>query len=59
MVSLDFLNNDGTLTDGDVLSVEWPNVTFLNKEGEQVTNDMSKGEGKLPWRLELLPNGKY
>ena len=47
-----FLDNDGTLTDGDVLNVEWPNVTFLNKEGEQVTNDMSKGEGKLPWRLD-------
>ena len=47
-----FLDNDGTLTDGEVLNVEWPNVTFLNKEGEQVTNDMSRGEGKLPWRLD-------
>ena len=47
-----FLDNDGTLTDGEVISVEWPNVTFLNKKGEQVTNDMSKGEGKLPWRLD-------
>ena len=47
-----FLDNDGTLTDGEVLDVEWPNVTFLNKEGERVTNDMSKGEGKLPWRLD-------
>ena len=47
-----FLDNDGTLTDGEVLNVEWPNVTFLNKDGERVTNDMSKGEGKLPWRLD-------
>ena len=47
-----FLDNDGTLTDGKVVNVEWPNVTFLNKEGERVTNDMSKGEGKLPWRLD-------
>ena len=47
-----FLDSDGTLTDGEVLDVEWPNVTFLNKEGERVTNDMSKGEGKLPWRLD-------
>ena len=47
-----FLDSDGTLTDGEVLDVEWPNVTFLNKKGEQVTNDMSKGEGKLPWRLD-------
>ena len=27
-----FLDNDGTLTDGEVLKVEWPNVTYLNKE---------------------------
>ena len=47
-----FLNNDGTLTDGEVLNLDWPNVTFLNKNGEKVTNDMSKGEGKLPWRLD-------
>jgi len=47
-----FLDNDGTLTDGEVVNVEWPNVTFLNKDGERVTNDMSKGEGKLPWRLD-------
>jgi len=47
-----FLNNDGTLTDGEMLNVDWPNVTFLNKNGEKVTNDMSKGEGKLPWRLD-------
>ena len=47
-----FLDNDGALTDGEVLNVEWPNVTFLNKKGERVTNDMSKGEGKLPWRLD-------
>ncbi len=47
-----FLNNDGTLTDGEVVSVEWPNVTFINKNGENVTNNMAKGEGKLPWRLD-------
>ena len=47
-----FLNNDGTLTEGEVLDVDWPNVTFLNKNGEKVTNNMAKGEGKLPWRLD-------
>ena len=47
-----FLDNDGTLTDGEVIKIEWPNVIFLNKNGEKVTNDMSKGEGKLPWRLD-------
>jgi len=47
-----FLNNDGTLTDGEVLDVNWPNVTFLNKNGEKVTNNMARGEGKLPWRLD-------
>ena len=47
-----FLDNDGTLTDGEVVNLDWPNVTFLNKNGEKVTNDMSKGEGKLPWRLD-------
>ena len=47
-----FLDNDGTLTDGEVVNLDWLNVTFLNKNGEKVTNDMSKGEGKLPWRLD-------
>ena len=47
-----FLDNDGTLTEGEVVNLEWPNVTFLNKSGNKVTNDMSKGEGKLPWRLD-------
>ena len=47
-----FLNNDGTLTDGEVLDVDWPNVTFLNKNGEKIINNMAKGEGKLPWRLD-------
>jgi len=47
-----FLNNDGTLTEGNILNVEWPNVTFLNKNGEKVINNMAKGEGKLPWRLD-------
>ena len=47
-----FLDKDGTLTDGEVVKLEWPNVTFLNKYGDEITNDMSKGEGKLPWRLD-------
>lgn len=47
-----FLDTDGTLTDGEVVNLEWPEVTFLNKNGNKVTNDMSKGEGKLPWRLD-------
>ena len=47
-----FLDTDGTLTDGEIISLEWPEVTFLNKSGKEVTNDMSKGEGKLPWRLD-------
>jgi len=47
-----FLDRDGTLTEGEVLNVKWPNVTFLNKNGEKVTNNMAKGEGKLPWRLD-------
>ena len=47
-----FLDTDGTLTDGEIVSLEWPEVTFLNKSGKEVTNDMSKGEGKLPWRLD-------
>ena len=47
-----FLDTDGTLTDGEVVNLEWPEVTFLNENGNKVTNDMSKGEGKLPWRLD-------
>ena len=47
-----FLDSDGRLTEGEVIEVNWPNVVFLNQKGEKVTNDMAKGEGKLPWRLD-------
>ena len=54
-----FLDTDGTLTDGEVVNLEWPEVTFLNKSGNKVTNNMSKGEGNYLGGLIGLQNGKY
>ncbi|MEC8875057.1 MAG: lysine--tRNA ligase [Candidatus Thermoplasmatota archaeon] len=47
-----FKNNDGKLCTGKVIKYDWPHVTFENEKGEEVTNNMAKGEGKLPWRLD-------
>lgn len=47
-----FKNNDGKLCDGKLIKYEWPYVYFENSEGEEVVNNLEKGEGKLPWRLD-------
>ena len=47
-----FKDNDGRLCTGKVTKYDWPYVTFENDNGEEVTNNMAKGEGKLPWRLD-------
>jgi len=47
-----FKDKNGKLVNGEVLKYEWPCVTFLNDKGEEVTNNLAKGEGKLPWRLD-------
>tara|TARA_B110000438_G_scaffold172521_1_gene164913 strand:+ start:4999 stop:6531 length:1533 start_codon:yes stop_codon:yes gene_type:complete len=47
-----FRNDNGVLCDGKLISYEWPYATFENEDGNEVTNDLSKGEGKLPWRLD-------
>ena len=47
-----FKNDKGILCNGNLINYEWPYVTFRDDEGKQLTNDLSKGEGKLPWRLD-------
>ena len=47
-----FKNNDGKLCSGKLIKYEWPYVYFENNEGEEVVNNLEKGEGKLPWRLD-------
>ena len=47
-----FKNNNGVLCNGSLVNYEWPYITFKNAEGKEVTNNLSKGEGKLPWRLD-------
>ena len=47
-----FRNDNGVLCNGKFISYEWPHVTFENEDGKKITNDLSKGEGKLPWRLD-------
>ena len=37
---------------GKVLKYEWPVVEFEDEHGEVLTNNIEKGEGKLPWRLD-------
>jgi len=47
-----FRNDNGVLCNGKFISYEWPHVAFENEDGKKITNDLSKGEGKLPWRLD-------
>ena len=47
-----FKDDNGVLCNGKFISYEWPYVTFENKDGIEITNNLSKGEGKLPWRLD-------
>ena len=47
-----FKHKDGKLGSGNVLSYEWPYVKFTNSKGEELTNNLENGEGKLPWRLD-------
>ena len=47
-----FKDNDGKLCEGKLIKYEWPYVYFENSEGKEVVNNLEKGEGKLPWRLD-------
>ena len=47
-----FKDKEGKLGSGKVLSYEWPYVKFANSKGEELTNNLANGEGKLPWRLD-------
>ena len=47
-----FKNDKGILCNGNLINYEWPYAIFRDEEGKEFTNDLSKGEGKLPWRLD-------
>ena len=47
-----FKDKDGRLSNAKFKKLEWPNVYFQNNDGEVVKNNLEKGEGKLPWRLD-------
>ncbi len=47
-----FKDENGKLCNGKFIKYEWPFVYFKNDEGEEISNNLEKGEGKLPWRLD-------
>ena len=47
-----FKDEDGKLCNGKFTRYEWPNVYFENGAGKEIVNNLEKGEGKLPWRLD-------
>ena len=47
-----FKDENGKLCNGKFLRYEWPNVYFENEDGKEIVNNLEKGEGKLPWRLD-------
>ena len=47
-----FKDTNGKLCSGNLIKYEWPFVYFKNKKGKEVSNNLEKGEGKLPWRLD-------
>ncbi len=47
-----FKDENGKLCNGKFLRYEWPNVYFENEEGKEIVNNLEKGDGKLPWRLD-------
>ncbi len=47
-----FKDENGKLCNGKFIRYEWPNVYFKNEEGKEIVNNLEKGEGKLPWRLD-------
>ena len=47
-----FKDENGKLCKGKFIKYEWPFVYFENGEGKEIRNNLEKGEGKLPWRLD-------
>ncbi len=47
-----FKDINGKLCNGKFIRYEWPFVYFVNESGNEVKNNIEKGEGKLPWRLD-------
>ncbi len=46
------IDNDGSMDDLKVTNYEWPYVFWEDSKGNSGKNDITKGEGKLPWRLD-------
>ncbi len=46
------LDTNGKLGDVTITDYQHPIVTFVQKDGVVGTSDISKGEGKLPWRID-------
>jgi lysyl-tRNA synthetase class 1 len=46
------LDSKGSLDGLDVTGYNYPMVTWTDKDGNTGESDISKGEGKLPWRLD-------
>ena len=46
------LDGDGSLDGVTVTGYDYPLVHYIAADGTQGTSDITKGEGKLPWRLD-------
>ena len=46
------LDSDGSLEGVTVTEYEFPFVHFIDSKGNAGTSDITKGEGKLPWRID-------
>lgn len=46
------IDGNGRMHGVTVTGYEWPHVEWRNEEGETGSTDISKGGGKLPWRLD-------
>ena len=47
-----FKDENGKLCNGKFINYDWPFVYFENDKGKEIRNNLEKGEGKLPWRLD-------
>ena len=46
------LDSNGSLEGVSVTGYEFPLVHYIDKDGNNGSSDLTKGEGKLPWRID-------
>ena len=46
------IDDSGSMDDLTVTNYEWPFIYWSDSKGNSGKNDIRKGEGKLPWRLD-------